>query len=145
MFSLTCLPRSNPTLTHPEWGKPCLPFARKFVMNRKHFPVLHLLHVRNKSLSRKAKHLTNVISASKLSSLEYISQALGFEPRPGSCIQMRIVCVLWQGVSRRVLIQPCAQLFADVASGVPPTLFFLLLLSVSLDRLVLPTLPSPGF
>lgn len=118
--------------------------VRESVMNRKHFPALRLLPTRNKSLSSKAKCLTNGISASKLSSLEYISQALGFESRPDTCIRILIICVLWQEVWRCVIIQLCAQLFADVASGVPPTLF-LLRVSVSLDCLVHSMLPTPGF
>lgn len=82
--------------------------VKGFVMNRKRFPVLHLLPTRNKSHGRKAKCLTNVISASKPSSLEYISQAYGFEPRPDTRIRILIICVLWQEVERCVIIQLCA-------------------------------------
>lgn len=76
-------------------------------MNQKHFPVLHLLDIMNTSLSRRSKYLANVTSASKLSSLEYISQTLGFEPRPDTCIRILIICVLWQPVQRCVTVQLC--------------------------------------
>ena len=82
------------------WGKHFVSVLceREFVMNQKHFPVLHLLDIMNKSLSRRSKYLANVTSASKLSSLEYISQTLGFEPRTDTCIRILIICVLWQTV-----------------------------------------------
>lgn len=88
-----------PTLTHSEWGKPCLAFACKEIRyEQKAFSWALPAASEEQRLSRKAKCLTNVISASKLSSLDCISQALGFEPRPDTCIQTLIICILWQKV-----------------------------------------------
>lgn len=111
-----------PTLTHGCGGKLCLVFECKGICyEQKAFFCTHLLDIMNKSLSERSKYLANVISASKLSSLEYISQTLRFEPRPDTCIRILIICVLWQTVWRCVIIQLCAQLFTDVAGGVSTT------------------------
>lgn len=52
------------------------PFGYKgFIGNKKHFPVLHLLDGMNESLGERSKYLADITSASKVSSLENISQS----------------------------------------------------------------------